>query len=362
MSSLQHSDMGFSLPAQFRKATHTLPTPPNSPPEPSRGLKRHASRFRLPKILKRSQPANFGTEVEKTTSQNKSITSEHPNFAKQDEPSVSAFRAVLDLKQPSHHVLPVLPKSTVSDEALNRTKSRKLKKMPKNHHNLRAYKSDNQLNSQPSKPFVITPALLPSPLPSDSEESQGRDTYFTFRNPRKPEDAQAKPTEASYEYQNIVAGYCEDVFEDDRRPSENTSVVAPPRGRTPPITSSQQKITHSSAVTRTPPTLNMSATLKSPKRDRSSSLSSEATWLSKSFAHEDHSACIGQLERIKMNEKRLAEKSRRCCHVVQGPNDDLPASRTGERKAVSQPYWILYLQVTNCSIVLCYRYQTWKGQ
>ncbi len=335
MSSIQHSEMGLSLMTPFRAPSHALPTPPSSPQALSKSLKRQASRFRLTHLLKRTQPVDSAAcAPTETILRTECSSSRGFKCSEQLEPSISEFRRIHEIKQPFPLVLPITPTSTAKEESLTRTTSRKLRKMPKCYRNLRAHMCDNQLSSHPPKPLVKTPALLPSPLPSDSEEGHSRNGYFTFQKPRVPRNTHAKSAETSYDYQDIVAGYCEDVFEENSRDSESTRVIAADRGRIPPSPSQQQDNTHTSAVTRTAPTSNMSAALRSPKRDRSSSLSSEATWLSKSFSNQDHSTFIGQLESIKMNEKRLAEKSRRCCHLVQGPHDDLPAFWTGERKAV----------------------------
>ena len=132
MSSVQHSEMGFSLPGQFRKARHALPTPPDSPPAPPKSLKRQASRFCLPKILTRSQPTKMaGAEATKEVLQSKSCDFMEMNRAEQAETSMAAGRHLHELKQPLPFVLPLAPTSTVHDEALSRTKSKRLRKTPK---------------------------------------------------------------------------------------------------------------------------------------------------------------------------------------------------------------------------------------
>lgn len=341
MPSIHHIEMGFSLPVQFRKAIHTLPTPPTSPQDPQKALKRQASRFRLPKLLRRSQPENLiTTEPTKAICQIKSSSSEVTYRAEKDERDFPSFRLPHEMERPLRPLVPAIPTLATGDGPLTGTLSRTLRKMPRSYHNLRVCNYENQFSSEPPKLPGNIPALLPSPLPSDREENQGGGTCFTFGNPVTREARHDTPTEVSYEYQNIVAAYCEDDFNEDVLACENTVVPAAERSRSPSTPVRQQDMHDWSAAARTPPTSNMSAILRSPKRDRSNSLSSEATWLSKSFAHEDHSPCMGQLERIKMNENSLAEKSRRCCHLVQGPTDDLLASWTGERKAVSKPQQI----------------------
>lgn len=337
MSPILHSEMGLAFATPFWKTSHTLPTPPNSPPEQPKNLKRHNSRFRFPKLLKRTQSDSTALVGKEAIRLNRSCSSHPTKRPMQNEPNGLPFHVFQQAIQPLPLGQPSLLNQSAKDEPVLRTTSRKLKKMPKSHNNLRACKSVNQLGIQPPKPQMKTPVLLPSPLPSDSEESQGRNAYFAFRNPRGLEGNQIKPAEGLCEYEDIVAGYCEDVFAGNGQDSKSSSAIAAERDPSPSNPSAQEENTDQSAVTRTPPTSNMSATLRSPKRDRSSSLSSEATWLSKSFANQEQSTCIGQLERIKINEKRLAEKARRCCHLVQGPNDDLPASWTGERKAVCNP-------------------------
>lgn len=335
MASIQQAEMGLSFTRPCLKATHNLPTPPSSPRIPPKALKRQASRFRLPKILRRAQtvdpnPADADRKILHTTFS----SLEHREYAKQERLNTAPCRPIHAIEQALPLFLPVAQMCTSKDESLTRTTSRKLRKMPKSHGDLKAYKYDMQPSSQPPKLPVKSPTLLPSPLPSDGEGSQDHNCYVAFRNPKELRHTQVIPAETSYEYEGIVAGYCEDVFQETSRCSEGTSAVRSYQKRSPATPPRKQEITHTSAVERTPPTSNMSATLRSPKRDRSSSLSSEALWLSKSFAVQDPAACVGQLERIKMNEKRLAEKSRRCCHLVQGPSDDLPASWIGERKAV----------------------------
>jgi hypothetical protein len=355
MSSIQHSEMGLS----FWKASHAPLTPPTSPKAPPRGLKRQTSWFRLPKILNRMRPVDSNISSAAGT-----IAPSDPsdfialNSPKEDESSLEPFRT----KQPLPSVMPAVPKSSGTAEGMTETTSKKLRKMPKSHHNLRQYKFDNQLSSQQSVPPIRVPALLPSPLPSDTEEDQCRKAYFAFQNPREPAAAHVKAAESSYECEGIVAGYCEDVFEGGSRDPEGTSAIAAERKRGPHSPPRLLITTDVPAARRTPATSNMSATLRSPKRERSSSLSSEATWLSKSFASPDRLTCLGQLERIKMNEKRLAEKSRRCCHLIQGPSDDVPASWIGERKAVGVNKARLCRLKANHAPVVCYCHQAGKGK
>jgi hypothetical protein len=333
--------------APFRKASHT-PSPPCSPQPASKGLKRQVSRFHLPKILKRSQNldsvpplAHKAIQISQSGSCGPSKGSKH------DDPSLPSFRKFGQMTQPPPLTLPVLSMPPSNNELLARTASRKLRKMPKSYSNLRAIRSDNQLASQLTAQLAKVPALLPSPLPSDGEEIEDCSAQFAFRTPIALQDPRPKPAEASYEYEDIVAGYCEDVFEVSSPESDRCLAVFTHQNGSQQANTAEQETAPSSAVTRTPPTSNMSAVLRSPKRDRSSSMSSEATWLSKRFAHSDHKTCIGQLETMKMNEKRLAEKSRRCCHLVQGPNDDLPSSWTGERKAVSRPEALLFITIAD---------------
>jgi hypothetical protein len=364
MSSLDHSEMGLSFATPLRTASHNLPTPPTSPQSLPKTLKRQVSRFRLPKILKRTQTSDStkSAATEKIL-HNDSNSSQGQQYANYLRPGISTSRTFHEMKHPFPLILPIAPTPipTAKDESLVRTTSRKLRKMPKSYRNLRTQKSDNQISLQPTRPDMRAPNLLPSPLPSDSEESHGSTEYFAFRDPRRLADSQVRPAESSYEYDDIVAGYCEDVFEEDGR-SAGSTFAAVAGKKSGPATPPQQQGSTTSATTRATPTSNMSATLRSPERDRSSSLSSEATWLSKSFATQDHSSCIRQLERIQMNEKRLVEKSRRCCHLVQGPNDDLPTSRTGERKAVSAFETHQHQHTANHSLVLRYCHQAWKSK
>jgi hypothetical protein len=363
MSSLQHSEMLFPLTTPFRKAVHTvhtLPTPPNSPQEPPKSLKRQPSRFRLPKLLKRIQTVDpINATVEGMTDHRYWRGQQCPKY---DQPGAMTSAAVSATQQPFLTLPTVAPISLASHELLMRKTSKKLRKMPKSYRDLRACKSDNRLDSEALQPSAKAPALLPSPLPSDSEDDRDRTTLFAFRNPRKPLGAQADPSESSYEYEGIVAGYCEDVFEGKSQGPESTSIAAADRTADETTDLPPQREPQAPVSPRTTPTSNMSATLRSPQRDRSSSLSSEATWLSKSFANQDSSACVGQLERIKMNEKRLAEKSRRCCHLVQGPNDDFFASWIGGRKAVSFVRGSWFRKVSNPVLVICYTHQAWKSQ
>lgn len=368
MSSDQHSEMGLSFPTPFRKPPHDLPTPPNSPQEVQKELKRQVSRFRLPKILKRNQPVNLtASEATETNAGSGSSSSRALKCSNKIDPGLPTPRTLDPMEQPLPLVAPVASTSTAKDESLSRHTSRKLRKMPASYRDLRAYKSDNQINSQPTKPVIKVPALLPSPLPSDTEDGQSRRAHFAFQNPREHgssgvEADEANATETSYEYENIVAGYCEDVFDENRTGSESAPAMIVDNEWSLPDPLQQRESTDTPAASRTPPTSNMSATLRSPKMDRSSSLSSEATWLSKSFARPDHSTCIGQLERIQMNEKRPAEKSRRCCHVVQGPNDDLSASWTGERKAVRYSETHLQHGIAKQTLVLCYCHQAGQSK
>ena len=149
---------------------------------------------------------------------------------------------------------------------------------------------------------------------------------FNFQNPR------SMTTGSTYEDENIVASYCDDASEwceDAVEKFAMSSPGSPPSKCSPKLASPDANSTK----------------LRSPKRDRSSSLSSEATWLSRSFTTQDPSQCLGQLQAINMNEKRLAEKSRRCCHVVEGPTDPSPCW-IGERKAVCIPQ-LLTSQLTS---------------
>jgi hypothetical protein len=348
MSSIKHSelDMGLFFPTTFKKS-HNLPTPPISPV--AHPLKRQASRFRLPKLLKRSQTVDNVASVDRNAPWYNHKSSERSKCLKQDESTSGRCLVSREAEKPLPPVLPAIPTSRPMDVSLTRTTSKKLKKMPKSYQNLRAYKSENELSVFTVKPAANPPTLLPSPLLSDSETAQNVDAFCAFRNPRGLKAVETQPTEGSCGYEDIVSGYCEDVFQASRRQPENNSNEA-----STPVTSSD---------VRPPATSNMSAALRSPKRDRSSSLSSEAIWLSKSFAHQDYSTCAGQLEKISMNEKSLAEKSRRCCHLVQGPNFDLPRSWTGERKAVGHlTSGVWFCNVADLDLVICYCHQARESE
>lgn len=338
MAPHQHFEMGLSFPAPFRKAPHTLPTPPTSPQAPPKTLKRLPSRFRLPRLLKKISPVELtATTATEVTSRSVSSSFQVPEGIKQMELAAPTGHALHVLMQRPLLALPTAPALDVEYESLTKTPSRKLRKMTKSYRNLRSPKSDHQLISEPIKSNATAPALLPSPLLSDGGEDWcRRNAHLAYRVPQEAESTRPGPAETSYDYENIVAGYCENVFGESRR-TEASSTVAVDRPSGLATPSHHHEDIQTSPSIRTPPTSNMSATLRSPQRDRSSSLSSEATWLSKSFANQHHSISIGQLERIQMNEKRLAEKSRRCCHLVQAPNEDMPGSWTGERMAVSFP-------------------------
>lgn len=335
MSSTKQPEMGVSLTTSFHKPSHAPPTPPLSPQTHGKELKRQTSRFRLPKILRRAHTSDsVSTAAPAAIQPSSSTVSTFSKCSTQDDPSDRAYPGVYGTKQPIPGPMPVVQMSVAKDDSLTRTMSKKLRKMPKSYQNLRAFKSDIQPNSELTKTSIRVPALLPSPLPSD-EEGRSREGFCAFQNPRGAVATKANDVQPSYEDEGIVAGYCEDVFEDNIRSFGITSAVPRGRKQNSAVPSEPQESPHDSGDIRTPPKSNMSATLRSPKRDRSSSLSSEATWLSPSFARQDTSICMSQLERIQMNEKRLAEKARRCCHLVEGPEVDLPASWSGERKAVS---------------------------
>lgn len=310
----------------FRKASHTLPTPPDSPQALPMRLKRQPSRFRLPKILRRTQTVDIiNHSVVAASLQRTSGTSVAKGFSVQGEPNIFPSPAVP--KTP--HLVPRI--STVRqepggwNESMTRKSPRKLRRMPQSYHDLRPCKSDNQLCRRPSSTEMKAPALLPSPLLSDFEDGIARHGYLALNNHRSQEDEEA------IDYDDIVSGYCEDVFGGDCCRPESTSAVTAPQSGTQTALPEQIPRGPSPAFSGTSPGSNISASLRSPKRDRSS-LSSEATWLSKSFGHQTYSRCMGQVERIQTNEKRLVEKSRRCCHLVEGPIDN---SWTGERNAVS---------------------------
>jgi hypothetical protein len=335
MAVTQQSEMGPSLMRPCPKATHSLPTPPNSPSPLPKGLRRQASRFRLPKILRRAQTVEPILAVtDKEPFHNTFTSLDDQENSKLDKIDPTSCRPITAIERANPPPSVVSQICISKEELLEKNASRKLRKMPKSCRDLRACTYDSQARSQLPKLPAKIPSLLPSPLTSGGVGSPNYNGCFAFQNPKVP--GLAKVAETSYEYQGIVAGYCEDVFQDNSRGFECTSTRSPPQKQNRSTPPQPQEITHKAAIGRTPPTSNMSATLRSPKRDRSSSLSSEAMWLSKSFASPDPVATVGQLERIKMNEKRLAEKSRRCCQVVQGPTDDLIMPWIGEGKAVSE--------------------------
>ena len=338
MAVTQQSEMGPSLMKPCPKATHSLPTPPNSPSPLPKGLRRQASRFRLPKILRRAQTVESKLAVtDRKPSHNTFSSLDDQEYSKEDKTGPTPCRPIPAAEHANPPTSSLAQTCISTEESLVRDTSRKLRKMPKSCRDLRAYMHDSQSRSQLSKLPAKAPSLLPSPLTSGGVGSPNHNGCFVFQNPK--ELGLARVAEPSYEYQGIVAGYYEDVFLDNGHGLDGTSLRSPHQRQNPTTPPQRQEIPHTSAIVRIPPTSNMSATLRSPKRDRSSSLSSEAMWLSKSFASPDPVASFGQLERIKMNEKRLAEKSRRCCQVVQGPTDDMSnpwIGERGERKAVSE--------------------------
>jgi hypothetical protein len=352
MAFTHQSEMGLSLMRQCPKATHSLPTPPSSPQLLSKGVKRQTSRFRLPKILRRTQTLeSIITTANRKVLHNTFSSLEDQEYSKQDNIGTTFCRPIPVTEQAVAFPSPVVQSRTSKQESLTRNTSGKLRKMPKSCRDLKAHTYDKQPSSQPQKLLPKTPRLLPSPLHWDDVGSQNYNVRFAFQNSK--ELRQAIVAEPSYEYQGIIAGYCEDVFQESSRGSECTSTGRSHQTQSLVTPPQRQEITHTSGIVQTPPTSNMSATLRSPKRDRSSSLSSEAMWLSKSFAYQDPLASAGQLEKIKMNEKRLAEKSRRCCQLVQGPTDDLGVPWLGERKAVSYPEACRQRLIANHVLALC---------
>ena len=346
--------MGLSLATPFRKVPHFPPTPPTSPQGFPRILKRQASRFRMPRILKKNRTVESSRRpVEEAALHNDGSTSGEGKCSKHEEAVLASSRNTDEAQQSLAPVPPVPPTINVLEESLSRPKSKRLRKMPKSYRDLKATESNDQARSELLKPSLKIPELLPSPLPPEGDDNHNG--YFAFRNPREVESTQTTFVEPSYEFEGIVAGYCGDILHERTPHFRSPLVVELERQRRPATTPPKQQVdSYTSSCMRTPPTSNMSATLRSPKRERSASLSSEATWLSKSYSSQDLSNCFGQLERIKTNETRLAEKSRRCCQLVQGPIDDWPTSCPGVRRAVSYSEALLYLGLADHQLVLCY--------
>jgi hypothetical protein len=326
MSFNHTADMTVSIPHPFPKGSEPLPTPPSSPRTLSKELRRQTSRFRLPRILRRAQTSElYNGRVSVSVGGTGSSAASAFDGITNTLQTPRSPRAIQELTAaPSLVATQATPRNASQEDLLNGSTSRKLRKMPKSHHNLRSYMSERQLSSQLVTSTVGAPTLLPSPLLADVTVSKNQNPYFTFQNPRDRHESESEAIESSYDYENIVAGCCEEVFEDNLKQNEITSDTV----------ADQQLSSQRKDLVRTPPRPNMSATLRSPQRDRSSSLSSEGTWLSKAFAHRDHSICIRQLERIKVNEKKLAEKTRRCCHLVQPSNDGLLNNSEGNHNAV----------------------------
>lgn len=324
-----HPEMGLNFTMPLLKVSHTLLTPPDSPQGLSKASKRHPSRFRLPKILRRTRtvdlinPLRVSAGLHKPP--NRSTTHE---CSKQEEPNVTTSPALPETTLPLSLILPVGSRPRLTDGSLIRIASRRLRRMPKSHHDLRASKSDNQLSLLPMSPDMKVAALLPSPLFSGPDGGQARNECFTFQDLMGQGGADAN------DYEEIIADYCEDVFGKDRHASKSVSAINAPECGNQSASPKRQPHGQLFAVSQTSPVSKISVNLRSPKRERSSSLSSEATWLSKSFADQDYSTCMGQVERIKVNERRLTEKSRRCCHLVQGPSDDLADPWKGDGKTV----------------------------
>ncbi|ERF71909.1 hypothetical protein EPUS_08225 [Endocarpon pusillum Z07020] len=250
-----------------------------------------------------------------------------------EEAILASSRTTDEIQQPFAPVPPGPPMINVQEELLSRPKSKELRRMPQSYRDLKAAGSKDQVCSELLKPSLKTPELLPSPLPSEGDDNYNG--CFAFRNPKEAGPNPTTFVESSYEFEGIVMGYCEDNFRERASRFRSPLVGGLERQRCPATTPPKQPVdSYTSIFMRTPPTSNMSATLRSPKRERSASLSSEATWLSKSYSSQDSSTCFGQLERIKTSETRLAEKSRRCCQIVPGPIDDWPTtSCPGVRKA-----------------------------
>jgi hypothetical protein len=361
MAVSQQSEMGTLSMRPCPKDTHSLPTPPNSPSPLPKGLRRQVSRFRLPKILRRTQTVESTVAVTDRKPFNNTFSSYgDQGCSKQDKIGPAPYRPISTSKHANPPTLPVTQTCFPTGKSLAINTSKKLRIMPKSCRDLRAYTCDLQPRSQLPKLPAKAPSLLPSPLNTGDVESPKYNGSFAFQNPK--EVGLARVAELSYEYQGIVAGYCEDVFLDNSHGLECTSTGRNLQRQTPATPPQRPKIPHTSDVVRIPPTSNMSATLRSPKRDRSSSLSSEAMWLSRSFASPDPVTSVGQLEKIKMNEKRLAEKSRRCCQVVQGPADDMSIPWIGERKAVGEVEACVKHLNANHILVLCHCYQAWESK
>ncbi|KAF7508900.1 hypothetical protein GJ744_008609 [Endocarpon pusillum] len=325
--------MGLSLATPFRKLSHFPPSPPTSPQGFPKILKRQASRFRMLKILKRTSTVeSCRRPVAETALYTDGSFPSAEKCSEHEEANLASSRTTDEIQQPFAPVPPVPPMINVQEESLSRPKSQGLRRMPQSYRDLKASGPKDQVCSELLKPSLKTPELLPSPLPSEGDDNYNG--CFAFRNPRPAESTPTSFVESSYEFEGIVMGYCEENFRERAPHFRSPFVVELERQRCPATTPPKQPVdSDTSSFMRTPPTSNMSAPLRSPKRERSASLSSEATWLSKSYSSHDSSTCFGQLERIKTSETRLAEKSRRCCQIVQGPIDDWPTSCPGVRKA-----------------------------
>lgn len=346
--------MGLSLATPFRKLSHFPPSPPTSPQGFPKILKRQASRFRMPRFLTRTSTVEPSRHpVAETALHTDGSFPSAEKCSEHEEAVLASSRTTDETQQPFAPVPPLPPMIPVQQDSLSRPKSKGLRRMPQSYRDLKASGSQDQVCSELPKQSLKIPELLPSPLPSEGDDNYNG--CFAFRNPREAESTPTNFVETSYEFESIVMGYCEDNFRERAPHFRSPSVVELERQRRPATTPPKQPVdSYTSSFMRTPPTSNMSATLRSPKGERSASLSSEATWLSKSYSSQDSPTCSGQLERIKTNETRLAEKSRRCCQLVQGPIDDWPTACPGVRKAVSYPEALLDLGLANHQLVLCY--------
>ncbi len=362
MSSVPYSEMGLSLATPFWKVSHIPPTPPTSPQRLPKILKRQASRFRMPRILKRTPTVESSRCLtEEVALYDYGSVSSAGRCPKHEEAVLTSSRITDEIQQPLAPVVSVLPMINVQEESPSRIKSKRLRKMPKSYRDLKATGPNDQICSELLTPSLKMPRLLPSPLPSEVDNNHNG--YFAFRNPKEVGSTRSTRVETSYEFEGIVAGYCEDIFHERAPQFRSPAVVEHERQRRPATTPPKQQLgSFTPNSMRTPPTSNMSATLRSPKRERSNSLSSEATWLSKTYSNQDLSTCFGQLERIKTNETRLAEKSRRRCQLVQGPNDDWSTSCPWVRTAVSNSEACSYLGFANHELVLRYRHQAWESE
>lgn len=269
--------------------------------------------------------------------------------------------------EPSKTVLPETPSRRLDDSAAYQSEnglasdyslrltahsplvqhaSKKLIRTAKSHGNLTDTSDCDQYNlHQCLSPNNVGPMLLPSPLPGSTGTAAQLNSSFSSQTLQHPYTRTPVSVQNGCVYDEIVAGYNSECLTTAQK--DQSSVGATPvAATTTPCQQVQRKLASAPEHRRikvddhreSPATSPTSPLLRSPERERSRSLSSEATWMSKSFTHQSYSTFVGQLESIRLNERRLQETPRRWCHVFESVDDEPADVSPNGKTAVSIGY------------------------